>query len=162
MLIFGVAIFRATISGCSRAQSRPAELGRLTPRSRYRIEMVQVIGNDPCVVPHRLSVTLPRMDSIPQNVIRSVSFSNQTSVALCLHSVCLGEKVCGSPEGAFLKSPLWRIPPLPLRTKRESSAARDSASASTSASVLYTEKLMRIEHSISEGDRPNAVSAALW
>ena len=78
--------------------------------ARSVVRWKYVVGNDPCVVPHRLSVTLPRMDSIPQNVIRSVSFSNQTSVALCLHSVCLGEKVCGSPEGAFLKSPLWRIP----------------------------------------------------
>ena len=38
----GVAICRATNSGCSRAKSRPAGFCRLTPRSRYRIEMVQV------------------------------------------------------------------------------------------------------------------------
>ena len=43
---FTVAIFRATISGCSRAKSRPAGFCRrqlvASPRSRYRIEMVQV------------------------------------------------------------------------------------------------------------------------
>ena len=36
----GVAVFRATISGCSRAQSHPAGLGQLTLRSRYRIVLV--------------------------------------------------------------------------------------------------------------------------
>ena len=43
---FGVAVFRATNSGCSRAKSRPAGFCRrqlvASPRSRYRIEMVQV------------------------------------------------------------------------------------------------------------------------
>ena len=37
---FGVAVFRTTISGCSRAKSRRAGFWRLSPRFRYRIEMV--------------------------------------------------------------------------------------------------------------------------
>ncbi len=79
------------------------------------------------------------------------------------NNICV-ERFAGVQRGLSLKAPFGASPASyrSLRTKRESSAARDSASASTSASVLYTEKLMRIEHSISEGDRPNAVSAALW
>ena len=37
---FGVAVFRAANSGCSRAKFRQAEFCQLTLRSRYRIEMV--------------------------------------------------------------------------------------------------------------------------
>ena len=45
-----------------------------------------------------------------------------------------------------------------VRTRRESSSVRAWRRVSISALVLYSEKLMRMEASISFGVRPNAVS----
>ena len=73
-----------------------------------------VVGNDPCVVPHRLSVTFQQLVYIPQNAICSVPFSNQMPEALCSHfsHKCV-ESFEGGLEGTFSKVPSIASPASP-------------------------------------------------
>ena len=103
---FGVAIFRATNSGCSRAKSRPAGFCRrqlvASPRSRYRIEMVQVT----------FGYGLRWFIHILYNFLRSLSIGNR-KIPLQIHIASANQKMeqCTRQMPTHSPSTSAEIPP---------------------------------------------------
>ena len=72
-----------------------------------------IVGNDPCVVPLRLPVTLPRTDSIPRYALSAMSHPTKCRWHYVRTLPINALKVLGESRGASFKKPLWRIPRIP-------------------------------------------------